>query len=203
MNKNIIIITILSLCVIIFGILMTIFGIVKLSNLTVESFPSSNLNEQIKLMIYTPPAYSLEYKQRYPVLYLLEGEKYFIERKEERRSRWSVQQTLDRLIKEERLPKLIVVGITSLDSYPNQAFSQFLIEELVPYINTKYRTKARAIDTGIAEDGIPLTRLEELKNNLEDNQVWFIKDEKLIHAELGEGELDASFESLFIQLFAE
>lgn len=166
MNRNIIILTIFSLVIIVFGILLTTYGIIKLSNLAVEKeFSSTLLEDQFDLFIYTPPAYSLQYKQSYPVLYLLDGNHYFLERKEERRTKWSMQKTIDRLIKEKRLPSIIVVGITPVNKrgeyyLPNQyggqleAFVPFITDELKAYIDTKYRTKREAEHTGIMGAGL-------------------------------------------------
>lgn len=167
MNKNLIVITILSLCLIIFGIVMTVFGIMKLSNITVErNFPSHILDEEQNIIIYTPPGYSLKLNQKYPVLYLLDGENYFKERKEERRAEWSMQKTLDRLIKEERIQEMIVVGIYSTENRIKHYtpsldqeyhgggnaldFSRFITNELKTFIDRRYRTKAEAEYTGIA-----------------------------------------------------
>lgn len=171
MNRNIIILTSLSLIIVVLGILLTTYGIIKLSNLTVEKeFSSTILDDEFDLFIYTPPAYSLQYKQSYPVLYVLDGDNYFIERKEERRTKWSMQKTIDRLIKEERLPALIVIGITPANKRTDyylppsminpqvdgqaEEFVQFITDELKPYIDTKYRTKSDREHTGIFGAGL-------------------------------------------------
>ncbi|WP_025026691.1 alpha/beta hydrolase [Caldalkalibacillus mannanilyticus] len=165
MSKKLIIFTIFSIGLILFGIIMTVFGIMNVSTLYVEhDFPSAFLEQDRNLIVYVPPGYDLEMHKRYPVLYLLDGELYFKENKEESRNEWSMKKTLDRLIKDGALDKMIVVGIYSTEDrkaeYSStellaeesrlEALTKFIVEEVKPFIDLRYRTLAGVGSTGIA-----------------------------------------------------
>lgn len=162
-----IIFTVLSLSIILFGIVMTTIGIVNLSTIVVKKdIHSDYLTEYQTLIIYLPPGYDLGFFDRYPVLYMLDGERYFLESKEENKTQWSMKKTLDRLIKEGKIDKMIVVGIYSTDNRTNdytptfdeeiqaggelEQFTLFLKEEVKPLIDRNYRTLPEEEYTGIA-----------------------------------------------------
>ncbi|WP_298758304.1 alpha/beta hydrolase-fold protein [uncultured Psychroserpens sp.] len=105
---------------------------------------SSNLNEERVIQIYTPDGYS-ESEQNYPVLYILDGQQYFL-------SGVSIQEAL-RTPRE--IPNMIVVGITDNESSrwtwfgdEKEKFSNFLIDELLPFINSNYKTNKEHIIFG-------------------------------------------------------
>jgi predicted alpha/beta superfamily hydrolase len=167
MNKKIIIFSGVSIGIILFGITMTIVGLVKLSTVTLHrDVPSKVLNNERNLIVYLPPGYELSFTERYPVLYILDGELYFKERKEESKHKWSMKKTLDRLVIEEAIPKMIVVGIYSSEDRTNEYtpifgeategkgklddYAQFVINEVKPFIDMKYRTLTEPEHNGIA-----------------------------------------------------
>jgi predicted alpha/beta superfamily hydrolase len=167
MNKKIIIFTILSIGLVVFGIIMTVFGILNISTVVVEKdFHSDILIEDRDLTVYLPAGYDLDFFNRYPVLYMLDGDRYFMEKREDSKYLWSMKKTLDRLINEDALDKMIVVGIHSTENRRDhytpsidetfqaggqvQDYTRFLIEELKPLIDRKYRTLPEAKYTGIA-----------------------------------------------------
>lgn len=187
MSKKMIIFTVLSLSIILFGIVMTTIGIVSISTIVVEGdLHSEYLSEDQKLIIYLPPGYDLSFFESYPVLYMLDGERYFLESKEESKSQWSMKKTLDRLIKEGTINKMIVVGIYStekrIDNYTPSfdeglqaggkldQFNLFLNEEVKPLIDRKYRTLPDAEHTGIA--GSSLAGLASLNIGLNHSDVF-------------------------------
>jgi predicted alpha/beta superfamily hydrolase len=167
MNRKIIIFTSLSIGLVVFGIVMTVFGILNISTVVVEEdLQSEVLLEDLDITVYLPPGYDLDFFNRYPVLYMLDGERYFMEKREDSKYLWSMKKTLDRLIKEDEIEKMIVVGIHStekrMDHYTPSIdetyqaggqvhdYTRFLIEELKPLIDRKYRTLPEAEYTGIA-----------------------------------------------------
>jgi len=164
MSKKIITFTIFSIAFIMFGIVMTVYGILKVSTIYVErDFPSTYLDQNRNLIVYLPPGYDLEITKRYPVLYMLDGEEYFIENKELSKHQWSMKKTLDRLIKEGKLDKMIVVGIYSSDQkakeysstndHPDgqlENFAEFVKNEVKPFVDRKFRTLKDPSMTGIA-----------------------------------------------------
>ena len=102
------------------------------------------LNEERDLLIYLPHGYK-ESKQRYPVLYLLDGTAHF------HHASGIVQYLSTRGI----IPPMIVVGLVNtvrsrdlcpvkLEKHPNTGgsdrFLKFIADELIPFIEGEYRT---------------------------------------------------------------
>src|SRR6266498_3779845 len=91
-----------------------------------------------EFLVYLPPCYDEKTDQRYPVLYLLHGQTYT----DDQWIRLGVVNVLDqRIISGESIPFIIVFPD---DHYwnlpPGPGFGQRLVEELVPYIDSTYRT---------------------------------------------------------------
>ncbi|MCD2259988.1 alpha/beta hydrolase-fold protein [Psychroserpens luteolus] len=109
-----------------------------------HNIKSFNLNEERAIQIYTPDGYS-ESEQKYPVLYILDGQQYFL-------SGVSIQKALRR---PRAIPKMIVVGITDKESSrwtwfgdEKEKFSSFLIDEVIPFINSNYKTNEEHVIFG-------------------------------------------------------
>jgi len=128
---------------------------------TVDSMESKALGEWRRYSLYIPPSYDQpsRFPRRYPVLYLLDGETYFA-------SVVSIVQLLATGVNGTwALPEMIVVGVHSTnrrrdftptritrDPYGgplppgwdvtggNPRFHEFLIDELIPRIDSAYRT---------------------------------------------------------------
>ena len=111
----------------------------KESNNTVGKtvlLPSEILNQERDIQIYLPENYHTS-KEKCPVVYVLDSQKYFL-------NAVSYQQNL-RFVDET--PGFIVVGIKTKDSerrtfYNTEStkFSNYLEDELLPYIDKTYRT---------------------------------------------------------------
>jgi hypothetical protein len=119
---------------------------------------SQKLNENRELFIYVPQLEN-EYIQSatYPVLYLLDGDKLFIQT-------IGILNHLSNEYGSERCPKMIIVGIVNnnriKDLLPvtnNDIFSQFLEEELIPYIDKKYPTQPYRTFLGHSLGGLRVT----------------------------------------------
>lgn len=102
------------------------------------------LNEERSLLIYLPDGYK-EAKTRYPVLYLLDGKAHF----------HHATGILQYLSSRGIMPQMIVVGLVNtvrnrdfcpvkLEQLPNTGgagqFLRFIAEELIPFIESRYRT---------------------------------------------------------------
>jgi len=111
-------------------------------------FPSPSTNTSRRAFVYTPPGYSKEASERYPVLYLQHGWG-------EDETAWSNQGhanlIMDNLIAEGKIEPFIIVmtyGMTNeikfggLRDFKVDAFQTVLVEELVPYVDANFRTKA-------------------------------------------------------------
>jgi enterochelin esterase-like enzyme len=88
--------------------------------------------------VYLPPCYDENTKTHYPVLYLLHGQTYTYDQW----IRLGAVNTLDRLIHSGEIEPFIVVFPD--DRYWNipfgTGFGQRLIEDIIPYIDSTYRT---------------------------------------------------------------
>lgn len=109
-------------------------------------FHSSSTKTERRAFVYTPPGYDADQDARYPVLYLQHGWG-------ENEYGWSVQghagRIMDNLIAEGRCrPFLIVMtyGMTNevqmggLRNFDIREFETVLVDELIPYIDTHFRT---------------------------------------------------------------
>lgn len=130
-----------------------------------------------RCFVYTPPAYSTNTKERYPALYLQHGSF-------EDETGWAVQGKanliLDNLIAESKaVPMIIVIDNgyankpqdqVAIDNKtrPVSIFEEVMINEIIPMIDTKFRTKAdrehRAI-AGLSMGANQTTRI--IMNNLD------------------------------------
>lgn len=97
---------------------------------------SAALKQQRSVQIYLPPTYHQSDKQ-YPVLYVLDGQWHFT-------NAVAIQHALK---VPSVLPEMIIVGIVnhktkrrSMLGSQAQAFKQYLMQELIPFIDKKYRT---------------------------------------------------------------
>lgn len=110
----------------------------------VHTMTSSNLDQELKLQIYTPPNYS-ESSQKYPVLYVLDGQRYFL-------SGVAIQTAMRT---PRAIPEMIVVGIDTHQKVrrtffgeEKENFTNFLIKEVVPWIDSNYNTNKERVIFG-------------------------------------------------------
>ncbi|MDH7599292.1 MAG: malectin domain-containing carbohydrate-binding protein [Sedimentisphaerales bacterium] len=109
-------------------------------------FPSKSTNTSPRAFVYTPPDYDKDQTKRYPVLYLQHGWG-------EDETGWCTQGhanlIMDNLIAEGRARPFIIVmtyGMTNdvrpggLARFDIRPFQTVLIEELIPYIDSNFRT---------------------------------------------------------------
>ncbi len=140
----------------------TLIGEIRLH----PAFPSSFLENIRDVIVYLPPGYGSEDWRRYPVLYLHDGQNLFDSATAFGGTEWQVDETAERLMSRGSLPPLIIVGIYNtgehrIDEYtptadPRQkrggkadSYGRFIIEELKPFIDRRYRTLAGPEFTGL------------------------------------------------------
>lgn len=126
-----------------------------------ETFHIPQLNRERRVWIYLPPDYNTS-KQDYPVVYMHDGQNIF-DATTSGYGEWNVDETLDKLFKENL--KLIIVGVDNgtskrLDEYSpwvnnkygggeGEAYVNFIVNTLKPYIDTNYNTKKDRNNTAI------------------------------------------------------
>ena len=130
------------------------------------SLQSSFLDHARDVIVYLPPNYDQDDWRRYPVLYLHDGQNLFDSATAFGGTEWGVDETAERLILNSKLDPLIIVGIYNtgehrIDEYtptvdPHQQrggkadlYGRFIVEELKPFIDHRYRTMAGPEFTGL------------------------------------------------------
>jgi len=121
-------------------------------------FRSQFLPNDRDIIIYLPPGYEQHPKQRYPVLYMQDGQNLFdgatsfIPGQE-----WRADETAEALIEAGKIRPLIIVGIynggdSRIDDYTQipdadikaggkaDLYGRLIVEELKPFIDSHYRT---------------------------------------------------------------
>lgn len=131
-----------------------------------ERFRSRFLRNQRDVIVYVPPGYDEDSSRRFAVLYLHDGQNLFdgatsfVPGMD-----WRVGQTADQCIEEGTVEPLIIVGIYNagknrINEYtPTKdaragggradRYAKFLVEELMPFVQEKYRALHVPASTGI------------------------------------------------------
>ncbi len=126
---------------------------------------SKNLTRTRDIIVYLPPDYFDSPERRYPVLYMHDGQN-LMDATTANSGEWQVDETAEQLIQAGSVEPVIIVGISNTpdriaeytqvaDSrYPGSgnadAYGRFLVEELKPMIDARYRTRPGPEDTGLA-----------------------------------------------------
>lgn len=121
-----------------------------------EQVASQHLTRPRNVSVWLPPGYDAS-DERYPVLYLHDGQNLFDAATAAFGVEWQVDETATRLIKAEEIPAVVIVGIWNtsdrIDEYTltkdrrlerggrGLDYIQFLSEELKPFIDRTYRTQ--------------------------------------------------------------
>ena len=138
-----------------------------------HAFPSKILGNRRDVLVYLPRGYRRFVPRRYPVLYLHDGQNVFDAATSFAGVEWGVDETAQRLIGKGLIEPLIIVAVFNMGEdriheyaptrgvYDHTSerkkrsrglarqYGDFLINELKPYIDKKYRTKRGAEFTGL------------------------------------------------------
>ncbi|TAA41759.1 alpha/beta hydrolase [Corallincola spongiicola] len=133
----------------------------------VADFNMPQLGRTTDLVIYLPPDYQSVSTQKYPVIYMTDGQNLFDEFTSFA-GEWRIDEILDKEIAAGTMPPVIIVGIYNGPKRANEyipwdfgfmgqpeqsvadQFIDFIQETLKPYIDSNYRTLSGATSTGIA-----------------------------------------------------
>jgi predicted alpha/beta superfamily hydrolase len=136
-----------------------------------RGFRSKIFGDRRDVLVYLPRGYRCFWRVRYPVLYLQDGQNVFDAATSFGGVEWGVDETAQRLIRKNLMEPLIIVAVANtgenriheyaptrgvIDAKRKKrsrglarSYGRFLIEELKPYIDTRYRTKPEAEFTGL------------------------------------------------------
>jgi predicted alpha/beta superfamily hydrolase len=138
-----------------------------------RAFPSKILGNRRDILVYLPRGYARFSRRRYPVLYLHDGQNVFDAATSFAGVEWAVDETAERLIRGNLIEPVIIVAVANMgedrvhEYAPTQGvietkgrrkkrsrglareYGHFLMEELKPYIDRKYRTRPDPEVTGL------------------------------------------------------
>ncbi|HEX8825481.1 MAG TPA: alpha/beta hydrolase-fold protein [Archangium sp.] len=130
-----------------------------------RSVSSAFLSRSRDVIVYLPPDYFDSPERRYPVLYMHDGQN-LMDASTAFSGEWQVDETAEQLIQAGKVEPVIIVGVSNTSDripeytpkpdpkYPSggnaDAYGRFLVEELKPMIDARYRTRPGPGDTGLA-----------------------------------------------------
>ncbi len=122
-----------------------------------KNFKSEFLQNRRDIIVWLPPSYKDDSERIFPVLYMHDGQNILNPKTSFAGMDWRVDETATELIKTVKLEEIIIVGIYNTpnrleeysDSVKGNNYLKFIIEELMPFINSNYRTKTGKDDTAI------------------------------------------------------
>jgi predicted alpha/beta superfamily hydrolase len=134
-------------------------------------FASRLLGNRRDVLVYLPPGYRRSRTRRYPVLYLQDGQNVFDAATSFGGVEWGVDETAQRLVEEKLIEPVIIVAVANageariheyaptrgrLESGKRRRskgllrqYGSFLINELKPFIDARYRTLTGPEYTGL------------------------------------------------------
>jgi enterochelin esterase-like enzyme len=138
-------------------------------DLRIHSFTSRIFRNSRFLRVWLPPGYDdpANGNHRYPVFYLNDGQNLFETSTAFAGVEWQADETADRLIRENAIPPLILVGIDNVgkdrfrEYMPHRSlhprmlrvrgskYPNFLMKEVMPFVAQNYRVASGAENTGL------------------------------------------------------
>ncbi len=132
----------------------------------IRDVPAPSLGGTRDVVVYLPPGYEeSNNKERYPVLYVHDGQNIFDPSTAFLGREWHLDETAEQLIRDGKTMPFIMVGVYNngekrIDEYtpvPDakyggghaDAYGDFLINEVKPFVDQHYRTQPDAAHTGI------------------------------------------------------
>ncbi|MEK4348214.1 alpha/beta hydrolase [Paenibacillus sp. FSL P4-0184] len=116
-----------------------------------------NIGER-RIFVYLPAGYETD-NERYPVVYMHDGQNVFNTNTSSLGKEWRVEEIIDQLVADGTMEKVIVIGVASSDGsergmeyvpFPDESipsdgtsaekFTQYFINTVIPYVDDAYRT---------------------------------------------------------------
>lgn len=139
-------------------------------DLRIHTFKSEVFNNTRKLRVLVPEGYRRS-KADYPVLYLNDGQNLFDPNTaQSSQLEWGVDETIHSLVRRREIQKIIVVGVDNagrreraneylpwkdefldppLEDPQGSKYPEFLVDEVIPFVESKYRVRKGAENTAI------------------------------------------------------
>lgn len=128
------------------------------------NFESPQLENKRTILVYLPRSYEKNIHERYPVLYMHDGNNVFDVVGSANNMEWAADETAERLIEEKAIRKLIIVAIFNTDirfkeytpfadkNYgggDGDKYLAFVVDTIKPFIDKTYRTLPDRENTAI------------------------------------------------------
>ena len=116
---------------------------------------SKILNRQHSLRVYLPPGYDENTCRMFPVIYMQDGNNLFFPQEAFMGQDWGVKDSLTLLNGMNAIVQMMIVGIFSADrlqEYTSPGYENYglsVVEEVKPYIDSQFRTRAGPRTTGV------------------------------------------------------
>ena len=113
------------------------------------------LERSHSLRVFYPPGYAENTLERYPVLYMQDGQNLFFANEAFGGHHWMVEETLRVLGAMNLVRKALVVGIyprDRMDDYTKpgyEAYGRYLVEDVKPWVDSHYRTLTEPEHTAV------------------------------------------------------
>ncbi|MCB0258461.1 MAG: alpha/beta hydrolase [Calditrichaeota bacterium] len=120
-----------------------------------QEVPSPIMGRSQRVRVYLPAGYWENRLKRYPVVYMHDGKNLFFPEEAFLGREWMVDENLDLLDSMNLVDQTIVVGIFAgdrMNDYTQPGYERYgrsLVEELKPWIDSRYRTLSDARHTGV------------------------------------------------------
>lgn len=121
-----------------------------------KQFESRILSNKRDLIVWLPPGYDNNRLKRYPVLYAHDGQNLFDPQTAFVGVDWQLGTTAEALILRKRLKPFIIVGLHNTPARQEEytplqgrSYGEFIIHEVMPFVNQKYRTAPGRAKTGV------------------------------------------------------
>lgn len=122
-----------------------------------QNVHSEFLSNDRDVYVWLPPGYA-ESDARYPVIYMHDGQNLFDPRALPGKVDWGVDEVIVDLVAQKKMAPAIVVGMANTMNRRREyapgpmgdGYARFIVEELIPQINSEYRTLTGPENTTIA-----------------------------------------------------
>ncbi len=126
-----------------------------------DGFRSDILDNERTLIVYIPPGYDEKPDARYPVLYMHDGQNIFDASTSFAGHEWRVDEAAEQLILAGQIEPIIIVGMYNNSQRMSEYnagdrdadgtdYTQFVVDEVKPFIEKTYRADAGSGKTGVA-----------------------------------------------------
>jgi predicted alpha/beta superfamily hydrolase len=134
------------------------------------NFASKILGNRRDVLVYLPPGYRRSRSRRYPVFYVQDGQNVFDAATAFGGNEWGIDETAQRLVEEKLIEPVIIVAVANTSDRIHEyaptrgrieegkrkrskgllrQYGAFLINELKPFIDARYRTLTGPEQTGL------------------------------------------------------